>query len=52
MDASKRIFVATGILLFDFELFIGARCRFVIDYLRSKGVMRIAAEPRIIVLIA
>jgi len=24
-DASKKIFVVTGILVFDFELFIGAR---------------------------
>jgi len=27
VDASKKIFVATGILVFDFELFIGGRCR-------------------------
>ena len=26
MDASKKILVATRILVFDFELFIGARC--------------------------
>jgi hypothetical protein len=26
IDASKKIFVATGILVFDFELFIGERC--------------------------
>jgi len=25
-DASKKIFVATGILGFDFEIFIGGRC--------------------------
>ena len=38
-NASKKI-VARGILVFDFELFIGERCRLVIDYLKSKGVMR------------
>ena len=26
VDASKKIFVVTEILLFDFELFIGGRC--------------------------
>ena len=31
-DASKKIFVATGILVFDFELFIGGRHRFGIGY--------------------
>jgi hypothetical protein len=53
VDASRNVFfVATRILSFDFELFLGERCRFVIDYLKSKGVLRVAAEPRIIVLIA
>ena len=28
-DASKKIFVATGILVFDFELFIGVRFVFI-----------------------
>jgi len=32
-DASKKIFVATKILVFDFELFIGIRC----DFLRNIG---------------
>ncbi len=34
MDASKKI-VATGILVFDFELFIGGRYRLVIGCNRS-----------------
>jgi hypothetical protein len=29
MDASKKIFVATGILVLDFELFIGGRYQLV-----------------------
>ena len=32
-DTSKKIFVATKILVFDFELFIGIRC----DFLRNIG---------------
>ena len=40
MDASKKNFVSTGILLFDFELFIGERCascsgHLVLSYLES-----------------
>jgi hypothetical protein len=27
VDTSKKIFVATGILVFDFEFFIGGRCQ-------------------------
>ena len=27
MDGSKKILVATGILVFDFELFIGELCK-------------------------
>ena len=27
VDASKKISVATGIIVFDFDLFIGERCR-------------------------
>ena len=27
VDASKKIFVVTGILVLDFELFIGGRCQ-------------------------
>jgi hypothetical protein len=34
-DASKKIFVATGILVFDFELFIGDLC----DLLRNIGAL-------------
>ena len=34
VDASKKIFVATEILLFDFELFIGARGQLVSDISR------------------
>jgi len=29
VDASKKIFVVTEILLFDFELFIGVQCVFI-----------------------
>jgi hypothetical protein len=31
MDASKKMFVATRIIVFDFELFIGALCQLVSD---------------------
>jgi len=31
MDASKKILVATRILVFDFELFIGVRCKEVVS---------------------
>ena len=31
VDASKKIFVATEILLFDFELFIGERSQLLSD---------------------
>ena len=33
----KRFFVATGIIVFDFELFIGDRCRLVSDFHRNTG---------------
>jgi len=31
LDASKKIFVAIGILVFDFELFIGDRFIFTLE---------------------
>ena len=33
-DASKKIFVAKGILVFDFEIFIGGRCALHSRYLK------------------
>jgi hypothetical protein len=34
VDASKKIFMATGIIVFDFELFIGGQCQLVSDIVR------------------
>ena len=36
MDASKKIFVVTGILVFDFEFFIGVRCTKSVSTAKTK----------------
>jgi len=36
VDASEKSFVAIGILVFDFELFISALCELGIDFKKVK----------------
>jgi hypothetical protein len=48
VDASKKIFVAAGILIFDFEFLIGERCLPSLDYpvVRTRGKHSMAVLPR------